>query len=201
MSQQQRTSQNLSSPWFQPSLDQASLDHVTYPVCWISHKIKTTLASLLFSGHISWDQPQGHFCHLLICWYVPWIGSVAQLWLLQENAHLCLAHSKGLRAVQSDPQTPFLIRKCPSLPSGCANGQPAWEALLEQLWQQLLALLVKLPTSKKTMGRGALNSKINPEKSRFKKLLCLYETKALLPSGPQWLVEKNHHVSRCLGIN
>lgn len=48
-----------------------------------------------------------------------------------------------------------------------------WEAFLEQPWQhlqqQLLALAVKPPTSKRTMGTGALISTINAEKSRFKK--------------------------------
>lgn len=76
-----------------------------------------------------WDQPQGQFCHFLICWHVPWIGPVAQIWLLQVNPHLCLHPARVLQAVQSDPQTPFLMHKSPSLPSGFANGQPALGSL------------------------------------------------------------------------
>lgn len=108
-----------------------------------------------------WDQPWGQFCHFLICWHMPWIGAVAQLWLLQGNAHLSPAHSKGFTRRALRPQAPFLTHNSPPFPSGFS-----WEASLQQ---QLLPLVVKLPTTKRTKGTGDLISKINAEKNQIQK--------------------------------
>lgn len=197
-----------SRSWFQPPLDQTSLDHITYPVCWISQKIETAFALVLSSGlHLSCleTSPKVSFatswfadmCPELVLW--PNFG-------FYKKTPICVLHTaRVLHDVQWDPQTPFLIQKSPSLPLhlwvDSLLGKPSYSLPWQPLQQQLLALVVKLPTSKRTMGTGALISKINAEKSRFKKYLCLYETEALLLSGALCLVEKNHHVSRCLGIN
>lgn len=58
-----------------------------------------------------------------------------------------------------------------------------WAAFLEKPWQcllqQPLALVVKLATSKMTMGTGALNSKINADKKRMQTYSCAYRKQKL----------------------
>lgn len=129
-----------------------------------------------------WDQPQGQFCHFLICWHMPWVGPVAQLWLSQENSHLCPAHSKGFTRCAVRPSNPIPHPEASISPSAFVSGQPAWEAFLElpgqHMQQQLLALVAKLPKSKRTMGTGELISKINTEKADSE-ICCAFKKQKL----------------------
>lgn len=135
-----------------------------------------------------WDQPWGKFLPLiglltcLLCWSCGTPTSVfarkpSSVYYSQWGFFYMLCsqtfkHHFSFTSLYLSP------------PTLCMPDNQLWAAFLENPWQcllqQPLAFVVKPPMSKRTLGTGAINCKVNAEKKWMQVYSCGYRSSACL---------------------